>query len=386
MKLTKLWMLPVIGIALIVVVHNVGCVAKGVSSNESVDSFACKEEIVDDEDRYYVESDVLCVINGKEYRFELSDNDYIRIVENDKVIIEDVMLDVTPADSLNNRLFYVSNTIGKDKVLIDFGNKDDITRLSKMDDETPGYVRFYQKFVADYSQAVSCSFRVDQPLKKIPNHNVIENWLISVLELTISRYMGENIEMEAVKQNYIGIEDCIKCEAERYLNSVESEYTNPENVSLHFLHIDMCESVTAPHYVTYRMCTSGYFGGAHGGYTESLISYDHINNQKIDWNYIFKPEYKEKVIDALVEVVMNDSKYLSWTPEPDPQLLRTNLQRISDYAVKGIPCPALAEKGVAFSYQPYEIQCFAAGTFHFVVPYEKLYQYMTKEALKCIGK
>ncbi|MDE7189745.1 MAG: RsiV family protein [Muribaculaceae bacterium] len=38
-----------------------------------------------------------------------------------------------------------------------------------------------------------------------------------------------------------------------------------------------------------------------------------------------------------------------------------------------------------FSFQPYEIDCWAAGAYHFIVPYKKLMPYLTSEAKRLIS-
>ena len=50
-----------------------------------------------------------------------------------------------------------------------------------------------------------------------------------------------------------------------------------------------------------------------------------------------------------------------------------------------MPNPALSDEGVVFSYQPYEIAGFAAGMYHFTIPYNLLRDYLTDEAKWCIG-
>lgn len=42
--------------------------------------------------------------------------------------------------------------------------------------------------------------------------------------------------------------------------------------------------------------------------------------------------------------------------------------------------PYLTEKGVMFTYQQYEIACYAAGMISFCVPYKKIWNYLTPEA------
>ncbi len=63
-------------------------------------------------------------------------------------------------------------------------------------------------------------------------------------------------------------------------------------------------------------------------------------------------------------------------------------QLITDYSVDFLPLPQfppyLTEKGVGFTYQPYEIAPYAAGMPSFTIPYEKIKPYMTVTAVKLI--
>ena len=49
-----------------------------------------------------------------------------------------------------------------------------------------------------------------------------------------------------------------------------------------------------------------------------------------------------------------------------------------------LPQPGLSEEGVVFSFQPYAISCFAAGVFHFTIPYKLVMPYLTDKAKRQI--
>ena len=48
------------------------------------------------------------------------------------------------------------------------------------------------------------------------------------------------------------------------------------------------------------------------------------------------------------------------------------------------PQPGLTDDGIVFSYQPYDISCFAAGAFHFTIPYEKVKPFLTERGRRCV--
>ena len=50
-----------------------------------------------------------------------------------------------------------------------------------------------------------------------------------------------------------------------------------------------------------------------------------------------------------------------------------------------LPQLGLSEEGVVFSFQPYDICCFAAGCFHFTIPYHKVRKYLTLRGMWCLG-
>ena len=49
-----------------------------------------------------------------------------------------------------------------------------------------------------------------------------------------------------------------------------------------------------------------------------------------------------------------------------------------------LPQPGLTQDGIVFSFQPYDISFFAAGAFHFTIPYEKVKTFLTHKGKQCI--
>lgn len=124
-----------------------------------------------------------------------------------------------------------------------------------------------------------------------------------------------------------------------------------------------------PRFLTYRMFTNSYEGGAHSMYTESLVSFDHVHQQVIDFDYLFKLGSQNEVMTIMIEEAKKTPQYSEWHPNLDDLAL---------------PCPGLSEDGVVFSFQPYAISCFAAGVFHFTIPYERLGPLFTDRAKWCL--
>lgn len=103
----------------------------------------------------------------------------------------------------------------------------------------------------------------------------------------------------------------------------------------------------------------------------------------------------------LFEVMAKDPHYRAWNgdsitaseiqgkiegwPSPNPVLEGTEWEGHDREVKFELPDGALTDSGVLFSFQPYEIDCWAAGTFHFIVPYKQLRPYMTQETKRLIS-
>ena len=122
----------------------------------------------------------------------------------------------------------------------------------------------------------------------------------------------------------------------------------------------------------------------HGYFTERLISFDHVHKQEIDYNYLFKPESEKELLDILLEEAKKTYKYWEWEPQITKSIVITNEngRPTGDYS---FPRPGLSDEGIVFSFQPYEISCFAAGTFHFTIPYKNVQHLWTPRGKWCVG-
>jgi hypothetical protein len=148
--------------------------------------------------------------------------------------------------------------------------------------------------------------------------------------------------------------------------------------------LNMRTMICNDRFVTYQQCESIYSGGTHGGFTERLVSFDHVHNQEIDNFYLFKPGYEEELADLLVEEARKSPYYQKTEPDIRASLANKDEEGnlIGGYSY---PRPGLSEEGVVFSFQPYEISSFADGAFHFVIPYEKVKHLLTNRAKWCLG-
>lgn len=153
-------------------------------------------------------------------------------------------------------------------------------------------------------------------------------------------------------------------------------------------------------YVTFSVFEYEREGIGHGMYTETFHTFDIKSGKGLTNRDIFKSQHIDKIKMRLLEVMANDPYYRAWNGETiSPADIQSDIERWQsrDPVLEGtegeeperdvsfkLPDGALTNAGVIFSFQPYEIDCWAAGTFHFIVPYEKLMPYLTPKVKRMI--
>lgn len=158
--------------------------------------------------------------------------------------------------------------------------------------------------------------------------------------------------------------------------------------------------VCNPRFVTYSIYEYDRIGIGHGMYTESFSTLDLSSGKCLTNNDILKTNTLDKVKKLLFETMFKDKCYREWhqgveTPEdieawiegwqsPSAILEGTEWEEPKREVTFELPEGALSETGVVFSFQPYEIGCWAEGAYHFVIPYKRLMPYLTPKAKKLI--
>lgn len=120
--------------------------------------------------------------------------------------------------------------------------------------------------------------------------------------------------------------------------------------------------IVNPKFATYGVYSYDRSGSGHGMYTKTFHTLDVESGEIMSNNNIFKPNSLADVRSALIDVMAEDPRSDGWNMDQD------------------LPQGALTDSGVVFSFQPYEIDCWAAGTLHFIVPYRTLMPYLTPKA------
>ncbi len=224
------------------------------------------------------------------------------------------------------------------------------------------FYRYKKERLADFSNGVRFSFSVDFPDSSVAYAKEIREWLGK-------KAIDALTSDEADQRKIINDNQLEKYVSGLYFSSKKGEYSKlgKDHPFSEFFELNLQSVKYSSRYVTYQELTHEYGGGAHGYYTERFISYDYVHNQEIDYQYLFKEGCEEDILKVLMDEARKDSHYQEWKPE----------LCLSHFG--------LSSKGVVFSFQPYEISCFAAGTFHFVVPYKRLKPFLSDKAKWCIG-
>lgn len=348
------------------------------------------ENLLDSAEWY---ADTICVVNDDAfyYAFETSCRTFV-IFNKEKILIEDPTLwydSISPNEKYKFRVY-----IGERNMIVDFQDPASLRELSSFDHRISSYTRYRKDTIADFCNAVSYSFCVDYPSKTTPHESSIKKWLTKkVYESSMSDYLlGSALHPEDYPQDTIGKESLAQLTADRYLKTIHQTMVSEKMLISTHLFLDICFQAwfSTDNMVTFLKYMHEHQGGAHGYFTEELISYDPVHEQEIDWDYLFKPECKTEVLQAFYRAVIKDPHYGYWHSHETMDDVIRHFTPTDDKgnltADAALPQPGLGEEGVVFSFQPYAISCFAAGVFHFTIPYDTLQPYLTEKAKWCLKK
>lgn len=128
-------------------------------------------------------------------------------------------------------------------------------------------------------------------------------------------------------------------------------------------------------FVTYRIEDDGYWGGAHGMPYFYYLTLNTKTGNLVGLSDLFKGGDAGKAL-ALVSQKLQPVPEGYWpeadidAPGVEDYTLRADA--LQEYKDKWYPRPALTDKGVVFTYQPYVKDSFAAGCRHIVLPYDEI--------------
>ena len=320
------------------------------------------------------------------------------LYDRDRILVADPTLRLDSFAHANEHKFYVS-VVG-DTRLVDFADRNSLQALDGLGRKLPGVTRFRLDTVAQVGQKdVFFGLEVDFPRPFVPHAERIGRWLAGKMmePHAYERYSPslDTYHIGYKKQadghwhyegNIYAHKRLARCASDVYFTLTRREQYGDEEEMPAFLFsvLSLRAGTVSDRFVSYRFFTHSYGGGAHGYYTERLTSFDPVNNREIDYDYLFKPGVEEEMLTILKEEARKTSQYKEWEPDIDQGIFITDRDgnRTGEY---DFPRPGLTETGIVFSFQPYDISCFAAGAFHFTIPYERLRDLLTPAGRRCAG-
>ena len=343
-------------------------------------------------------ADTICVVGNKAFYVAHSEYGKPSVIYNeDGIITYAPTLTIDSFASSCKYKFYVS-IVGK-TMLVDFSDASSLRTLPSLLKELSSFSGYSFDSIAGFGRSVSYSITVDFPKSSICHAKEIGRWLVE--KIADSQQLNEDVPpLNAVYIGYMkrlnggwrykgDINDHRKiaqCAASVYFAMMKGEWgeNDDDYPSCLFSTLYLQARVFNNRFVTYQQYTNDYNGGAHGYYTERLISFDHVHNQEIDYKYLFKPESEKELLNILLEEAKKTHQYSEWYPQITDGVVDMD-EDGNPTGGYSFPRPGLSDEGLVFSFQPYDISCFAAGTFHFTIPYWRVRHLLTSRGKWCVG-
>lgn len=301
------------------------------------------------------------------------------------------------------------------ELIVDLGDKDVVDKIRTFMNPIKGFKRFQQNYeecldsmtdeeYGTWKYLGEFSFTVDYPDSTTINADIINYFickLTGISEIEKVKVPGLSAFYAGFKQTknyrpvYTGNANDMKCLSDFLAYKTFENWIRGREFGMGS---NASTLAIKPHILTKRFITCskyeyGRIGTGHGGYTETFHTFDYDAKKELTNADIFKSQNLDKVKMSLFEVMAKDSKYRAWHNDsisptdiedmiqawqsPSPILEGTEWEESKRGFKFELPDGALTNDGVVFSFQPYEIDCWAAGAYHFIVPYKKLQPYLT---------
>lgn len=246
--------------------------------------------------------------------------------------------------------------------------------VDSADTEEYGKIRTIGEFslVADYIDGNEKSDMINQYVCKLACESGIAKMRVpSLSSLSSSQKVADRMS---------GLSDYILKKTIRVWQGPDG----PTFIGSAALDIGVRAHIINPVYVTFAVSSYDRAGIGHGGITENFHTLDLNTGKDLRNKDIFLPNSLEKVQQLLYETIARDPRYSETHREG---ITGDDILSMRESWDDGEPLPegALTTTGVVFSFQPYEIDSWAAGTYHFILPYEQLMPYLSSETRSLIS-
>ncbi len=187
-------------------------------------------------------------------------------------------------------------------------------------------------------------------------HQTIEK----VAEIYIRNYFNDYIKLE---KDYLDLQ-----KKHKTLNEEDAEYASSETLFSYENNIKLEITYNKNGVLSYVVRRYEYTGGAHGMNTDTYTTLLVEQGKTIKQEDLFDEENYEKLATLIVNNLVKANSV------EDP----SKLEEIGFFSVKEIMPNgniSVCDKGITWSYNPYDIAAYAIGTVAITVPYKELKPY-----------
>ena len=336
--------------------------------------------------------DTICVADGKPFYWADDIHSRTNIIFDDKeILLENPTLYY---DSVLPKEDYRFNIHMADKMMtVDFNDPKSVKAMQQLDILPPTFCRFREDTLTGYGDKVLFSLCIDFMRPDQKHAGAVNTWMAQMTEQMAKADVDDGpnqyVEPRAIRTQS-DKKALLRRSADCYFAVVREDHDIDDYPINYFIrNISLRAWHPTDKFVTMLKYIYDYNGGAHGYFTEQLVSYNPAKKRVIEWDDLFRPESRGQVVQALCYTIVASPKYKATGRTYDEKFLRGMFTFDERESLSSdrllVPRPGLGEKGVVFSFQPYELSGFADGTFHFTLPYQDLKPYLTDEAKQLLA-
>ena len=260
---------------------------------------------------------------------------------------------------------------------------------------------------ADSSQRVHIDVNVTLPMASDSVYALIRDSLLGTMERefcyiigdtkVMEPYRGKDKSINAIvdyygKHSFVYLNKCAEDDYKQRAEYIKTDTTLTEAMRRQIMQdtpqweyeSKITKEFETPKYIVFLHQTYEYMGGAHGGMGGmGYMTFNRSNGKKVT-NFFIK-DAAEKMQGLLKKGL---KEYFGEAGAP----IKTDKELMEQLQIEGnvIPLPVQepypSATGLIFTYQQYEIACYAAGMPSFTIPYEQAMPYLTDELKALVGK
>ena len=336
--------------------------------------------------------DTICVADGKPFYWVDDIHSRTNIIFDDKqILLENPTLYY---DSVSPKEDYRFNIHMAEKMMtVDFNDPKSVKAMQQLDILPPTFCRFREDTLTGYGDKVLFSLCIDFMRPDQKHAGAVNTWMAQMTEQMAKADVDDGpnqyVEPRAIRTQS-DKKALLRRSADCYFAVVREDHDIDDYPINYFIrNISLRAWHHTDKFVTMLKYIYDYNGGAHGYFTEQLVSYNPAKKRVVEWDDLFRPACRGQVVQALCDAIVASPKYKATGRTYDEKFLRGMFTFDERESLSSdrllVPRPGLGEKGVVFSFQPYELSGFADGTFHFTLPYQDLKPYLTDEAKQLLA-